>query len=99
MSLDSHAQALADSLAKAQLVPGVASELIPEGFAPKTKLEISYGNKPTNLGDFFRASECKVAPAIKFQPVVSFGDPQDGDILGNRVSVHNGWLTVLSRAG
>ena len=71
MSLESHSQALADSLAKAKLVPGVASELIPEGFTQKTKLEISYSNKQIDLGNFFRASECKVAPTIKFQPVVS----------------------------
>ena len=71
MSLDPHTQALANSLAQAKLVPGVASGLIPERFTPKTKLEVSYGDKAINLGNFFRASQCKVAPNIKFQAEVS----------------------------
>ncbi|ETS75868.1 hypothetical protein PFICI_12812 [Pestalotiopsis fici W106-1] len=68
MSLEEHITALQASLDKAKLVPGSASELIPSSFAPSTVLKISFGDKAVDLGNFFRASECKVAPTISFAP-------------------------------
>ncbi|KAI1085032.1 phosphatidylethanolamine-binding protein [Whalleya microplaca] len=66
MSLNDYATALTDSLAKANLVPGSASELVSVDFKPTTKLEISFGSRTVDLGNFFRASECKSPPAISF---------------------------------
>ncbi|KAI1108948.1 phosphatidylethanolamine-binding protein [Nemania sp. NC0429] len=67
MSLDApHAAALAESLAKANLAPGAAAGLIPEGFRATTRLDVSFGGKDAALGTFFRAGECKVAPAVSF---------------------------------
>ncbi|ROT40446.1 PEBP-like protein [Sodiomyces alkalinus F11] len=66
MTLSGHAEALAASLAKANLVPGPAAELIPEGFTPTTKLDVSFDDKAVELGNFFRAGECKKAPSIAF---------------------------------
>lgn len=68
MSLEEHAKALQASLEKANLVPGSASELIPSSFTPSTALKISFGDKSVDLGNFFRAGECKVAPTISFGP-------------------------------
>lgn len=70
MALDSHAEALTASLAEANLVPGPAAELIPEGFKPTTKLDVSFGDKAVELGTFFRAGQCKSAPQIAFQAEV-----------------------------
>ncbi|KAI1344209.1 phosphatidylethanolamine-binding protein [Xylariaceae sp. FL0016] len=58
--------ALAASLAKANLDPGPASGLVPEDFVPTTSLRITFGAKAVQLGTFFRASECREAPAISF---------------------------------
>lgn len=67
MSLDDHSRALTESLAKANLVPGSAEGLVPAGFKPTTKLAVSFGGaKAVDLGNFFRASECKLAPSISF---------------------------------
>ncbi|RBQ76934.1 hypothetical protein VDGD_09988 [Verticillium dahliae] len=66
MSLDAHAQALSASLAKAKLVPGSADGLIPDDFAPATKLDVAYDGQALELGTFFRASQCKVPPSIAF---------------------------------
>ncbi|KAI1500756.1 phosphatidylethanolamine-binding protein [Biscogniauxia marginata] len=68
MSLADHAQALANLLAKARLVPGSATGLIPENFTPTTKLIVTFGNKEVELGNFFCAGECKQAPTIAFAP-------------------------------
>ncbi|KAI4602842.1 hypothetical protein KJ359_008062 [Pestalotiopsis sp. 9143b] len=68
MSLENHATALRASLEKASLSPGSASELIPSSFTPSTVLKISFDDKLVDLGNFFRAGECKVAPTISFGP-------------------------------
>ncbi|KAI0440876.1 phosphatidylethanolamine-binding protein [Xylaria telfairii] len=68
MSLDDHSAALTASLAKTNLVPGSAAGLIPGGFRPTTKLEVSFGEKAVDLGTFLRAGECKQAPTIAFAP-------------------------------
>ncbi|KAI2616033.1 phosphatidylethanolamine-binding protein [Hypoxylon sp. NC1633] len=72
MSLADHAESLTISLSKAHLVPGPAAGLIPASFAPTTKLCVSFGDgsgvKAVDLGTFFRASECKLAPRISFAP-------------------------------
>lgn len=66
MSLADHATALTTSLAKANLVPGSAAGLIPADFRPTTKLDVRFGGKAVELGTFFRAAECKEAPALVF---------------------------------
>lgn len=66
MSLDEYSKALTASLAKANLVPGSAEGLIPADFKPTTKLQVSFGGKAADLGNFFRAGECKQAPSISF---------------------------------
>lgn len=71
MSLDAYAQELSASLAKAGLVPGSAP-LIPDNFTPSTQLTIKFGEKAVELGNLFRASECKGAPSVDFTPEVSF---------------------------
>ncbi|KAI8954639.1 phosphatidylethanolamine-binding protein [Xylaria longipes] len=68
MFLDDHSVVLIASLAKANLVPGSAADLIPEGFRPTTKLNVSFGEKAVELGTFLRAGECKQAPTITFAP-------------------------------
>ncbi|KAI0458311.1 phosphatidylethanolamine-binding protein [Xylaria acuta] len=68
MSLDDHLAALTASLAKANLVPGSAAGLIPKGFRPTAKLDVSFGEKAVELGTFLRAGECKQAPTIAFAP-------------------------------
>ncbi|RYO83694.1 hypothetical protein DL766_007675 [Monosporascus sp. MC13-8B] len=66
MSLEDYSKALADSLAKANLVPGSAAGLIPADFRPTTKLEVAFGDKAVDLGNFFRAGDCKQAPSVSF---------------------------------
>ncbi|KAK2020385.1 phosphatidylethanolamine-binding protein [Colletotrichum zoysiae] len=66
MSLSDHAQKLASSLEQAGLVPGPAGVLVPEGFEPTTRLEVSFAGKAVDAGNFFRARECKVAPSVSF---------------------------------
>lgn len=66
MSLDDHSKALAESLARANLTLGPAEGIIPEDFKPTTKLQVSFGGKAVDLGNFFRASECKQPPSISF---------------------------------
>lgn len=63
--------ALSSSLAEAKLVPGSAASLIPEGFKPTTNLKVSFDGKDVDLGNLFRASECKRAPSIQFDQEVS----------------------------
>ncbi|KAI0402718.1 phosphatidylethanolamine-binding protein [Xylaria palmicola] len=75
MPLDDHAAALTASLAKADLVPGVAAGLIAEGFRPTTKLNVRFGDKALALGTFLRAGECKQAPTVTFS--TEPGAPQD----------------------
>lgn len=70
MSLDSHADSLKATLAKANLSPGSAESIIPEGFKPTTKLEVSFGGKALELGNWFRKGECQVKPEIAFQQEV-----------------------------
>jgi len=67
-SLAEYQEALTESLAKANLVPGSAAGLIPAGFRPTTKLHVRFSNKAVENGTFFRASECKEAPRLKFAP-------------------------------
>lgn len=66
-TLQTHGERLPQTLTDAKLVPGPAAELIPEGFRPTTKIEISYDGKAVDLGNLFRVSETKVQPAISFQ--------------------------------
>lgn len=66
MSLSDHAQKLTSTLEQAKLVPGSAAALIPEGFKPMIKLEVSFVDKAVDVGNFFRAGECKLAPSISF---------------------------------
>lgn len=72
-ALQTHTKVLADSLQQGGLVPGPATTdgLVPDDFKPKTELAISYDGQKVNLGNFFRASQCKVAPAVSFQQEVS----------------------------
>lgn len=71
-ALQTHGTALTDSLQQGGLVPGSATTdgLVPEGFKPRTQLDISYDGQNVELGNFFRASQCKVAPAVSFQQEV-----------------------------
>ncbi|KAI1169528.1 PEBP-like protein [Nemania sp. FL0916] len=71
MSLDAHAADLATSLAKADLVPGSAATLIPDGFRPTTQLGVRFAGKDVELGTFLRAGECKQAPTLTFAPEAS----------------------------
>jgi hypothetical protein len=71
MSLEEHTPVLLESLKDAKLVPGNADSLITADFKPTTKLTISYGGRAVELGNLFRASECKTAPAVSFKPEVS----------------------------
>ncbi|KAM5344548.1 hypothetical protein ACJ41O_013083 [Fusarium nematophilum] len=66
MALEEFASALSSSLAEAKLVPGSAAGLIPEDFKPTIKLEVAFGGRAVNLGNLFRAGECKLAPSINF---------------------------------
>ena len=70
-ALQTHGERLPQTLSDAKLVPGPAAELIPEGFRPTTKLEISYDGKAVDLGNLFRVRETKVQPNISFQREVS----------------------------
>lgn len=71
MSLAAYGESLAQSLAKANLVPGSAADVIPDHFKPSIKLEVSYNDRAVELGNFFRAGECQTAPTIQFHPEVS----------------------------
>ncbi|KAF4331510.1 lipid binding Tfs1p, partial [Fusarium beomiforme] len=55
---------LSSSLAEAKLVPGPAASLIPEGFKPSVNLRVSFDGKDVELGNLFRANECKRSPSI-----------------------------------
>lgn len=76
-ALQTHGERLPQTLSDAKLVPGPAAELIPEGFRPTTKLEISYDGKAVDLGNLFRVRETKVQPVISFQREVSHASIQD----------------------
>ncbi|RLL98484.1 hypothetical protein CFD26_102640 [Aspergillus turcosus] len=65
MSLESHTQQLLQSLAQANLTPGLLPFLPPD-FKPTTQLHVSFNDKPVSLGNLFRASECKTAPTVSF---------------------------------
>ncbi|KAF4977310.1 hypothetical protein FZEAL_6133 [Fusarium zealandicum] len=67
MALEELANALSSSLEQAKLSPGVASNLIPEGFKPTTSLEVSFDEKAVKLGNLLRASNCKRSPSVRFQ--------------------------------
>jgi hypothetical protein len=71
MVLEEYTLALASSLEKANLVPGSAASLIPQGFKPTTKLNITYGDRPLDLGNLFRVTEVKTAPSVSFPSEVS----------------------------
>ncbi|KAJ3543167.1 hypothetical protein NM208_g3721 [Fusarium decemcellulare] len=66
MATEDVANALSSSLAKAGLVPGVASTLIPEDFKPTTKLGVSFDAGAVELGNMFRTNNCRLAPSIQF---------------------------------
>lgn len=66
-ALQTHGERLPQTLGDAKLVPGPAAELIPEGFRPTTRLDVSYGGKAVDLGNLFRVRETKVQPDISFQ--------------------------------
>ncbi|CAG7563677.1 unnamed protein product [Fusarium equiseti] len=57
---------LSSSLAEAKLVPGPAASLIPEDFKPSTNLRVSFDGKDVEMGNLFRANECKRSPSILF---------------------------------
>ncbi|GIJ87006.1 hypothetical protein Asppvi_005905 [Aspergillus pseudoviridinutans] len=65
MSLESHTERLAQSLAQASLTTGLLP-FLPQDFKPTTQLHISFNNKQVCLGNLFRASECKTAPSVSF---------------------------------
>jgi hypothetical protein len=69
MSLESHTQQLAQSLAQASVTPGLLPFLPPD-FKPTTQLHVSFNNKQVSLGNLFRASECKTAPSVSFSKEV-----------------------------
>ncbi|ROW15279.1 hypothetical protein VPNG_03005 [Cytospora leucostoma] len=66
-ALQTHGERLPQTLQEANLVPGPAEHLIPADFRPTTQLRVSYNDKDVELGNLFRAYECKVAPALSFQ--------------------------------
>lgn len=68
-ALQTHSHALGDSLQQGGLVPGPATTdgLVPEGFKPQAQLDITYDGQNVELGNFFRASQCKVSPTVSFQ--------------------------------
>lgn len=70
-ALQTHGERLPQTLSDAKLVPGPAAELIPEGFRPTTKLEVSYDGKAVDLGNLFRVRETKIQPVIQFQREVN----------------------------
>ena len=72
MTLEQHSQSLLSSLAKANLVPGPAASLIPDGFTPTVHLDVAFHGRPVELGNLFRASECKTAPGISFTAEATF---------------------------
>jgi len=65
MTLEVYSQHLIASLSKAGLSPG-STPLIPKKFKLRTKLDVKYGERALAFGELFRASECKVAPALSF---------------------------------
>lgn len=71
-ALQTHSTSLTDSLRQGGLIPGPATTdgLIPDGFKPQTELGVSYDGCKVELGNFFRASQCQVAPAVFFQQEV-----------------------------
>ncbi|CAH0050600.1 unnamed protein product [Clonostachys solani] len=79
MALEEYAQALASSLEKANLVPGSAASLIPQGFKPTTKLNITYGDRHLDLGNLFRVTEVATAPSVSFPS--EDGAPDDASYL------------------
>jgi hypothetical protein len=66
MSLADHQAAVTTSLAQANLVPGSAVGLTPDGFRPTTKINVAFGGKAVELGTFLRAGECKQPPTLTF---------------------------------
>lgn len=74
-ALQTHGERLPQTLSDAKLVPGPAAELIPEGFRPTTKLEVSYDGKAVDLGNLFRVRETKIQPSISFQREVAMTSP------------------------
>lgn len=64
--MEQHAQSLRASLAAANLSPGSASSLIPEGFKPTVQVDVAFNGRKLELGNLFRASECKTAPTVSF---------------------------------
>lgn len=68
MGSEQYATIFRRSLSEAKLVPGAASSLTGESFTPSTRLNVSFGGKDVNLGNFFRASECKQPPSFSFAP-------------------------------
>lgn len=75
MSQNTTRELVAESLARAGLVPGAAQDLIPSDFKPTVSLEVSFVDKVVGLGGVFRANECKITPAIAFKPEVSSSNP------------------------
>jgi len=69
---------LSSSLAEAKLVPGPAASLIPEDFKPSTNLRVSFDGKDVEMGNLFRANECKRSPSILFDQEVCQSDSAMG---------------------
>lgn len=60
---------LLSSLVAAKLIP---SPLIPENFKPTVHLSVTFGHSQVTAGNLFRASDCKVAPAVSFTAEVQY---------------------------
>lgn len=69
----SYSDRVVGSLKDAELVPGPAAthKVIPQDFQPRTQLDISFAGKAVDLGNLFRATECRVAPSVAFKGEVS----------------------------
>ncbi|ODA77758.1 hypothetical protein RJ55_06360 [Drechmeria coniospora] len=63
-----HLAGVTASLEIGNLVPGSASSLVPPGFKPTTYLCVEYKGMAVELGNLFRARDCKLAPTIRFAP-------------------------------
>ena len=70
MALDSYFQDLLDSLKKVGIGPG-SIPLIPADFKPTIKLDLKFGDKSVELGNFLKTGETKEAPSLSFTSTVS----------------------------
>ena len=69
-SINEHTLKLQTSLKTSNLVPGPATDLIPQDFSPTTALNVAFDGRAVEYGNLFRATECKREPSITFAPEV-----------------------------